>query len=374
MFQAFRRTPAGRAAPGRPRPLPALEPLEDRRVPAVIGGTVFADLNNNGLLDPGEPGLASSLLELRTASGQAIARAVSDANGQYRFNVDQTVDTNPATKTVEAVFDPAPTDVTRTQTVDQFDPSLGTLTAVEIIAEATLTSQMNVENLGPNAAKVDGAFSGTLTLQAPGTAPLVTNPTGNVSANVDPFDGTLDLAGPSGHDFAPTAMQTTKSVLLDAATTDLSAYVGTGKVTLTEGATATSTAAGPGNLLAMIRSATSADVKVVYHYNPSNALRPGSYTIIQTQEPPGYVDGLDTPDNVTPLPGSNATDSLPVTLGTGDSLNNNFGEVRPVSQPSVRAPEVLVPPPAVIGQPVGPNLFPSKFFLIGRDWMDWSWA
>src|SRR5207248_3024143 len=157
---------------------------------------------------------------------------------------------------------------------------------------------------------------------------------------------------------------------------DLSAYVGTGKVTLTQGGTATSSAAGPGNLLAMIRSTTSAHVKVVYHYNPSNALRPGSYTIVQTQQPPGYVDGLDTADNVTPIPGSNAIDFIPVTLGSGDSLNNNFGEVRAVSQaPSVRPPEISLPPPppAVIGQPVGPNIFPSKFFLIGRNWAQWTW-
>src|SRR5205085_2978328 len=123
MFQAFR-TPAGRAAPGRTRPLPSLERLEDRRVPALIGGTVYADLNNNGLLDPGEQGIPNSTLELRDAPGRAIAHTVSDANGLYRFSVDQTVDTNPATKTVEAVFDPAATDVTRTQAVDQFDPSL----------------------------------------------------------------------------------------------------------------------------------------------------------------------------------------------------------------------------------------------------------
>ena len=75
------------------RPL-AVERLEDRSLPSgnVISGFVFNDLNNNGLLDAGESGIANIPLELRNASGVAIATAVSDATGYYRFNVDNTID------------------------------------------------------------------------------------------------------------------------------------------------------------------------------------------------------------------------------------------------------------------------------------------
>jgi hypothetical protein len=103
-------------------------------------------------------------------------------------------------------------------------------------------------------------------------------------------------------------------------------------VNLSEQATATATTAGPGNLLSLIRSVASGSVKVVYHYIPSNALQPGQYVIVQTSEPPGTLDGYETTNNITPIPGSNnGSDTIPVTLGPTDSLNNNFGEITPSS-------------------------------------------
>src|SRR5438105_9884810 len=76
-----------------------VERLEDRSLLSgnVISGYVFNDLNNNGLLDPGESGLANVPLELRNASGVVIATAISDAKGYYQFNVDNTISTAPVT-------------------------------------------------------------------------------------------------------------------------------------------------------------------------------------------------------------------------------------------------------------------------------------
>jgi hypothetical protein len=81
----------------------------------------------------------------------------------------------------------------------------------------------------------------------------------------------------------------------------------------------------------MINSTASARVRVIYYYTPSNALGPGTYTVVQPQVPSGYLPGQNTNNNTTPLPWSPPPESIPVTLGTTDSLNNNFGELQPSS-------------------------------------------
>src|SRR5262245_42535524 len=67
----------------------ALERLEDRTVPSTVQGTVFNDLNQDGLRDPGEPGLQNWLVYLdanhngQWTDGEAYTR--TDAAGAYSF-------------------------------------------------------------------------------------------------------------------------------------------------------------------------------------------------------------------------------------------------------------------------------------------------
>jgi hypothetical protein len=60
-------------------------------------------------------------------------------------------------------------------------------------------------------------------------------------------------------------------------------------------------------------------------------LKPGSYTIVQAGTPSGYVDGQLTAGNVTAIPNSVGTHAIDVTLGSTDSTNNNFGEIKAAS-------------------------------------------
>src|SRR5262245_19648660 len=69
----------------RPRPVLRLELLEDRRVPATISGTVFNDLDGDGVRDPGEPGLAGRTVTLYAPAGPVAREAVTDAAGNYQF-------------------------------------------------------------------------------------------------------------------------------------------------------------------------------------------------------------------------------------------------------------------------------------------------
>jgi hypothetical protein len=311
---------------------PQVERLESRLVPSTISGVVYNDANVNGVYDPGEPIFPNNPLELKNAAGVVIAATVTDANGHYQFKVDQTIDTSPHTKEVDAVFDLAKTDFSRTATLDQFNPALGTLNAVEIIQDAQISSEISIKNLDNAAASVEGTVSGTVTARLPGVPGLVVSPSRREEAQVAAFDGAMDFSSPSGHAFGPKTAENSDSVTLDAATTDLSAYIGTGKVTVTEDAKATSGATGEGNLLALIKSMAEGTVRVIYHYTPSNTIQPGTYTIVQLQNPPGTVDGTNTTSDGKPVPPGTPPDTIPVTVVSGvDSANNNFGEIIPSS-------------------------------------------
>jgi uncharacterized protein (DUF2141 family) len=318
--------------PVRHRLAPRVEPLEDRWLPScvTIGGVVFEDANNNGLFDVGENTIAGNAVELHDAAGRTVATAVTDAQGRYAFTANNLVDTAPTTQVIPLTFDPAKTNWTNSQSVAQFNPDLGKLTSVEIVNDGDFTSQIQIESLDGAPSNVTGTVSGNLTLQAPGIPSLVTSGSSSQSTPVAAFDGTIDFAGPSGHDFGTQSAHGSNSIIL-AKPEDLAAYEGTGTIPLKATAEATSTALGAGNLLSKISSTAAAHVQVIYHYVPNNCLRPGQYTVIQLNDPPGYLPGKDTNDNQTPLPASNPHNTIPVTIINGDSPNNNFGELLPAT-------------------------------------------
>jgi hypothetical protein len=312
-----------------------VELLEDRWMPScvTISGFAFNDANNNGLFDPGEQPLANSQIVLRNDAGTTVATAMTDAQGKYQFTTDQTIDTNPTTLTTQVHVPSGDTDWTKTLQVDPFNSDLGQLTGVEIINKGTLTSRIRFQNLDPVAATVTGLVSGTLTLDGFGSTPLVASASAQESFNAGAFGGQVDFKDPSGHDFGEKSAVGTQSVFLtDPAT--LARFSGTTKVSLTETAHATSAVNGAGNLLGLINSKADADVTVIYHYLPSNCLRPGHYTIVQASQPDGYLEGQES-QNGTVLPNSVGTDAISVTVLNGPmpqvSANNNFAEILPAS-------------------------------------------
>ena len=67
---------------------------------------------------------------------------------------------------------------------------------------------------------------------------------------------------------------------------------------------ATSSISGSGNMATQSSSVVSGSVQVVYHYTPGNDIPPGNYDIHLVQEPPGYIPGQTTNNNINPLPNS----------------------------------------------------------------------
>ncbi len=173
------------------------------------------------------------------------------------------------TETVSASFGPSKTNFTQTQNVAQFNPALGTLTAVQIVQQGTVTSDVQVENKDAEAQTISAQVNGTMTVQVAG-ATLSTNPTLQQSAALAGSDGSADWSGPDSRDFGPQNATSTNAVMLSASSgANLSGFVGTGSVAVTENAAANASISGPGNLLASACTQGSADVQVIYYYTPT---------------------------------------------------------------------------------------------------------
>jgi hypothetical protein len=306
-----------------------LEQLEDRLVPscAVVSGYVFRDANNNGLFDAGETPLAGAAIQLQNAAGVVIASAVTDATGAYAFSTDNTASTAPTTLTQTATVPTAATDWSATVSLPQFDPSLGTLTAVDIVNAGSFTSHIRVESLDAAPSTITATESGTLTLSGSGVTALQTSIAAGQPYSAAAFDGVLDFGGTSGHDFGVQTANGSQSTTLSAASA-LALYTGTGSVSFTEVAHATSGATGSGNLITNINTTAGAQVSVVYHYIPNNCLKPGNYTIVLATQPAGYLPGKESSDGVvlTAAPGTNA---IPITLASSNLTHNDFAELAP---------------------------------------------
>jgi hypothetical protein len=311
-----------------------IETLEHRWMPSAttIGGTVYHDATDTGILVAGEQGIASDTIQLENSLGQVIAQTTTDANGQYVFTQDNTINTQPTTQVQKATFGPQTTNYSGKQSVPQFDPSLGTLTGVDVIVDASLTSDIKVQSLDNAPSHVTGNVSGQVSLTVGnGIQPLVTSLANDEGIDLPAYDNANPFAGAASHDFGNGTATNSNSITLTSANADLSQFTGTGQVALNESAIATSSATGAGNLLSEINSTAQGQIEVVYHYTPSNSLQPGQYTVVEPQTPAGYLDGKNTADNVNVLPPV-PKNTIPVTLDAqNSSLNNNYGKLLPLS-------------------------------------------
>jgi SdrD B-like domain len=336
LFERLTRSRSSARKPRRLRPLTGIETLEDRSVPsATISGFVYNDANNDGLKQPGESGIGGVQVVLNNPAGSTLTTTTA-ADGSYQFTLPDTPG-QPGSATVGATLNLASLDSTpATATVAQFNPALGQLTSVEIIDNSSLNSSVKVENLAASSDTMTVAVAGSLTLQGTGLSPLdlaFTPP--DDTAEVAGYAGSgtpIDFTGANSHDFGTQTFNNSKTLVLDGNSTDLSAFEGTGTLNLSltgEGTTALT--AGSDGIL-QYGTSGQANVEVIYNYQPPNSFPPVTVTVEQPGNPPqGYLPGLLTAGNVTPIPGSVGQTTLPpVTLTGGSTVTNyNFGEILP---------------------------------------------
>jgi hypothetical protein len=313
-----------------------VEALESRLTPTTIvntiSGFVYYDANNNGLFDPGETPVANNTIQLQNSSGTVINTTTTDATGHYQFTTDQSNLTQDGTLTKTVTFPSTQTNFNLTGVLDQFDSSLGQLVSVEIQHAGSITSEIKVENLSTDSTShITGNVSGTLNLTAPGVNDNL--PISGYAGSFDAakYDGTTDFGGQSGTSFGQKTANGSDTITVTDPTA-LQAYIGTGTLNVTEAADATSNATGGGNLEVNVSSTAQATVTVIYHYKSAGPIQPGTYKLVQPNDPPGYTDGLESHQG-TVIPGTIGTDFIDVTIppGGGDSSDNNFGELKATS-------------------------------------------
>jgi hypothetical protein len=309
-------------------PLPA-----SRHVPAaraqgcpVISGFVYYDINDNGVREPGEPGIAGVPMQLKNLTGATVGVATTTSTGAYAFDRDLSSSQALREQRHSAVFPETVTDWDASRSIPRFNAALGTLDSVVLTVAAEIRSAIKAESLDTGPQEIAAEVSGRITVEAPGkdvtAVPLAH--AGEFAATA--YDGIQDFAGTSGHDFgSATASDEAGSTVVDVASLVL--YTGTGSVSITASAAATSRTTGSGNVLNEIRTVASAQVEVVYRYRPIECLAGGTYTIVEVAQPAGYGDGLETRGNDSAIPGTRGTDVITVTLDGEDLPENNFGEI-----------------------------------------------
>ena len=299
----------------------------------AISGRVYVDANANGLFDTGEKPIAGSGLELRNAAGTLVGTTTSATDGTYSFVTDQTKATTSDPNAAKTDFGgpfgllnnkPQPA----TGTVPKFDTALGCLTKVDVSRSGRIVNRITTENLASQARNLTvSATNRVLSIAGPGVVSAVgTAPDWTASATLAANDGVansgLDFKdfGDQPFDFAPVQAALT-------AAADLAAYSGTGTVTFSSSTDTNSSNTAGSDHDTKVRTGAAALVRVGYTFIPP--LSPGQYTVTQRPQPNGYIDGRDTAGNVTPIPGSDRTDVIPVSLpATGNAPNNNFGETQ----------------------------------------------
>ncbi|MSQ93011.1 MAG: choice-of-anchor E domain-containing protein [Gemmataceae bacterium] len=306
-----------------------VEVLEGRALPScnMISGFVYYDANNDGLYDQStETSIADSPIELHDVNGAIVGSTITDANGYYQFEMDITHPTLDSTLVKTVTFDPTQTNFSLDGFLDQFDPSLGLLEAIEIQHTGSITSEISVENYSNDSeSDISGTVSGTMTLTGPGLDDALNISGYAGSFHAEQYDGDTDFSGTSGESFGEQTADGANTITLTGS--DLDAYLGAGQVQITETAVATSSATGGGNLDVRVRSTGQSTVTVTYFYKAYDCLAPGDYTIIQTQQPDGYTDGLESMYGVVD-PNSVGTDQITVFLDGVDLPNNDFGELK----------------------------------------------
>jgi hypothetical protein len=160
------------------------------------------------------------------------------------------------------------TNWSNTMTVDQFDPSLGTLLSVEVDLSGGVEGDYKFESLDAAATTVTGDLEAAISLNRPdGTLLVQSIPVVTKVDGVSAFDKSIDFGGTSGITYLGLSASDQDVVTL-ADSADLALFTGPGSISLPVGAEGMSSATGAGNLITQFRTAAGADVVVTYTYAP----------------------------------------------------------------------------------------------------------
>jgi hypothetical protein len=205
-----------------------------------------------------------SLFALTGITALTLATISGSANAEV---VVQTVNIGPLT-----------TNWIKNLTVNQFDANLGTLTKVELFVSGHIDSQYQIESFQSSATSHYFRLNGDLTVRRPDNtvfaqATVLNERTDDLAA----FDGLLDAGGTSGltgniaKDMVPGAAEISDGP-------GVLPFIGNGTLDFPVSATMSSFFQGSSNVFRAVFTTASAEIKVVYTYNPIPT--PGSVALV----------------------------------------------------------------------------------------------
>jgi len=153
-------------------------------------------------------------------------------------------------------------------TVSQFDGSLGTLTAVEIVLIGSVSGTANAESLDAAPANLTLDLRGDieLDLTSLSVANILLVDVGDTGApSVSAFVGDIDFAGASGVSMDLSGSDTDSASTTDVG--DLAFFTGGGTVSFLASATGKSSGTGAGNLITQFQTQAGAEMRVTYTYD-----------------------------------------------------------------------------------------------------------
>ncbi|MDJ0674780.1 MAG: PEP-CTERM sorting domain-containing protein [Calothrix sp. MO_167.B42] len=163
---------------------------------------------------------------------------------------------NAASLVQTASTNSSPTDITDDPlTINQFDPSLGTLESVSIEFTANIEGNATLEN--------EGDTEDTATVSLEGQAGLTLD--GQSLLNLTPVNSsTFTVGAGQRNDEQLTATETQSTTVTD--TQFLQTFIGNGTLDFLFSASAKSNIEAGGNFFTRVRTTASSDIKVTYNY------------------------------------------------------------------------------------------------------------
>ena len=150
--------------------------------------------------------------------------------------------------------------------LQQFNPTLGTLTSIQLTLAGTANGSIAFESLDASAVSINTNLQATVTATGPSNLVISTLPQNNASTAVTAYDGVTDFGGTSGRTFnGLTATDTQSSTI----TSGFAPYTGTGNVVINLTGNGNSTVSGSANLATFISQTAGGTATLTYTYTPA---------------------------------------------------------------------------------------------------------
>lgn len=292
-------------------------------------------------------------------------------------------------------FSAKATNWSENSTINFFNPSLGTLSSIDITHSFHSVVNQQIENKDITPIVISSYLNGTNVFSFAGHTSTLSFSSTAGPVTLDAYDGILDFAGVSGFTLGATNYDQTDSVITITDPTELATFINN----IPGGIPATETSSGTsgvywlqnGVMVYQPSNITSAHVDVTYHYisespclppppsfvcsdNSDNdedglidSLDPGCHSDNNANNPDSYVPtDTDETDDETPTDVCPNIDGIQTTVPNNKHINNSGNCVKSGGGGSSGGSRINTPAGEVLGAETSCGIYLDKFLQKGR--------